>query len=99
MLILIIIGVSSMDIFKIDQKEYKNLVKEYRNTYIGGKLHLIFDVFSALAFINMISCEVTDMFFDESKSIITDDLVLFGFFLVCTLISYFVYFKYFHFLN
>lgn len=83
-----------MKIFSLEKKEYKKYAKEFRNTYAGGGLYLIFDFFSCFALINFIWCGIGDMFFEDSKNIISGDFVCFGLYLICALISYYVYFKY-----
>ena len=92
-----------MNLFKLERKEYKKISKEFRNTYVGGKLYTIFDSFSGFAIFLFIAKNIYDIFFqteelstNEIRTILEsiDSLLLFSILVICAVISYYVYFKY-----
>ncbi len=80
-----------MDIYKLERKEFKDYSKKFRNTFIGGRLYLIFDCMTALFFFSLFfgASEI----FEFVNVDFSTDLVI-STFLCLTLISYYVYFKY-----
>ena len=80
-----------MDIYKLERKEFKDYSKKFRNTFIGGRLYLIFDCMLGLFYLSLFS-EICEMFGFINTDFSTDlDIFIF---LLFTLISYYMYFKY-----
>lgn len=89
-----------MNFLKIEREQFKNYSKEFRNTYIGGKLYIIFDWFRGLFAIGILF-ELGVGIYDgitgkeiEETSFATGGDIASALFLICAVISYYKYFKY-----
>lgn len=78
------------DFFELSRKEYKKVSHEFRNTFIGGRLYLIFDIFRSLTMLGIIFSFIYEVILDKPA---TSGNILW---LLCiaTLISYDRYFRY-----
>ena len=83
-----------MNIFKLDRKQYKKLAKDFRNTYVGGRLFLIFDSLLCLYILGNVLEILTQ--FTEEKDILLGPItdINLGLLFIGVLISYYVYFRY-----
>lgn len=86
-----------MKFFNLTRKEYKKYTEQFKETYIGGRLYLMFSVILGLLLFNIL-CEIAT-FFTNGETFkytiiynlldINSALILIG-----TIIVYFTYFKY-----
>lgn len=76
------------DFFELSRKEYKKLSHEFRNTFIGGRQYLIFDIFCSFTILGIILTFIYEVILD--KPVTSGNVLL----LIATLISYDRYFRY-----
>ena len=80
-----------MKFFKLERKEFKAYSKRFRNTFIGGRLYLIFDFMCSFLVVGILEILFIEFGLFNDNSVTNIELTPV---LICTLISYYVYFKY-----
>ena len=84
-----------MSFYKLSREEYKKVSKEFRNTYIGGRIYLIFIILLELCLLSVIIwfaegfiAGLNNVKPPELLSDIDDDLLI-----ISVFVSYYIYFR------
>lgn len=79
-----------MKFYKIERNEYKKYNKQFRNTFVGGRLYLIFDAFKSCIIINLIYSFIYEVVLEKDS---LNSIIILWMAIVCALISYALYYK------
>lgn len=81
-----------MKFFNLEREEYKKYVKQFRNTFVGGRLFIIFRFILEFIAISLAAEFIVEVVL-EKETYVYDTIILWIMGIVA-LISYYQYFKY-----